>query len=549
MPPGQRTFKLAAVQINPVVGDLHGNRRKILEFYERSCRHRPDLVVFPECALPGYPPEDLLLRRSFIEANLAELKILARAIGPIPAWVGFIHHENGKTFNAAALLRGGKIKMIYHKRLLPNYGVFDEQRYFEPGRGSGVFRLNGVTLGISICEDLWQNGPGADQVRQGAKLLINLSASPYHAEKLKVRCDLFRARARSWRVPIVYANLVGGQDELIFDGRSMVIDAKGNLRDIALSFKEDILLCEFTETSGRMEPLYQPALPSPKPVDSPEEIYEALVLGTRDYVHKNGFQNVLIGLSGGIDSALVACIAADAIGASRVIGVTMPSKFTSGATYKDALLLAKNLGAECKVIPIKELHRAFLNALGPHFVGSKAGTAEENLQPRIRGVLLMALSNKWGHLVLTTGNKSEVSAGYCTLYGDTAGGFAVIKDVPKTWVYQLARFVNRKAGRARIPASTLRRAPTAELKFNQKDQDVLPPYPLLDRIIRDYVENDKGYGELRKAGYPKAVLDKVLRMIDLNEYKRRQSPPGIKITPKAFGRDRRMPITNQFREY
>ncbi len=549
MPREQRTFKLAAAQINPVVGDLAGNRRKILEFYQRACRHRPDLVVFPECALPGYPPEDLLLRRSFIEANLAELKILARSIGPVPAWVGFIHHEGGKTFNAAGLLNGGKIKMIYHKRLLPNYGVFDEQRYFQPGRGNGVFRLNGVKLGISICEDLWQNGPGADQVRRGAKLLINLSASPYHAEKLKVRCDLFRDRARAWRVPIVYANLVGGQDELIFDGRSMVIDAEGNLRDIALSFREDILYCEFAVMSGRMEPLYEPALPSPKSVDSPEEIYEALVLGTRDYVRKNGFENVIIGLSGGIDSALVACIAADAIGASRVIGVTMPSKFTSQGTYRDALLLAKNLGAECKVIPIKELHRAFMKTLGPHFAGSKPGTAEENLQPRIRGVLLMALSNKWGHLVLTTGNKSEVSAGYCTLYGDTAGGFAVIKDVPKTWVYQLARFVNRKAGRARIPESTLRRAPTAELKFNQKDQDVLPPYPLLDRLIRDYVEDDKSYGELRKAGYSKAVLAKVLRMIDLNEYKRRQSPPGIKITPKAFGRDRRMPITNRFREY
>ncbi len=548
MKPANRTLKIAAAQINPIVGDLAGNRAKILDFYRRARARRPDLVIFPECALPGYPPEDLLLRKSFIDANFRELKALAGGIGDCPVWVGFIHQRPGRVFNAAALILNGKITRIYEKKILPNYGVFDEQRYFSPGQGSGLFKIQGLKLGITICEDLWQDGPGRDLRRQGARLLINLSASPYHAEKLKVRSDLFRAQARKWKLPIIYSNMIGGQDELLFDGRSMAIDSSGKLRGLGASFKEDIMYFELSERSGRLEFSDAPILPSPSAPDTPRDIYESLVLGTRDYVQKNGFGKVLIGLSGGIDSALVACIAADAIGPSRVIGVTMPSRFTSGATYSDALLLARNLGIECKEISIKETHKAFLKALAPHFKGAP-GVAEENIQPRIRGTLLMALSNKWGHLVLTTGNKSEISTGYCTLYGDTAGGFAVLKDVPKTWVYQLSRYVNQKRGRSVIPQSTLRRAPTAELRRNQKDQDTLPPYPLLDRIVKDYVENDKGYAELRKAGYSKEVLGKTLRMIDLNEYKRRQSPPGIKITPKAFGRDRRMPITNKFREY
>lgn len=546
------SFKIAVCQINPTVGDLAGNRKKIAEFYRRAAIHRPDLVVFPEGSLTGYPTEDLLLRKSFIQANLGELRILSREIHEIPALVGFVNQKKHPIYNACALLAKGKTLGTYEKRVLPNYGVFDEERYFQPGNSSGIFNINGVKIGVSICEDLWLDSSAnvcREQARSGAQILINLSASPYHAEKLKVRLDLLRRRIKETKLPIVYANLIGGQDELLFDGRSMVAGPKGELTHLADPFAEDILFCEFIKKDRALLPAFSKPLPEPPATDSAGDIYQALVLGTRDYIEKNGFQKVLIGLSGGIDSALVAAISSDAIGKDRVIGVTMPSRFTSKETYADALLLAKNLGIECKILPIRDIHQAFLNTLKPLFAGTVPNMAEENIQSRIRGSLLMALSNKFGHLVLTTGNKSEVSVGYCTLYGDTAGGFAVLKDVPKTLVYRLSEYFNKSRGGKGIPESTIKRAPTAELKFNQKDQDTLPPYSQLDLIIHDYVEDDLGYAELRRKGHPESALKKVIRMIDANEYKRRQSPPGIKITPKAFGRDRRMPITSRFKEY
>lgn len=564
-----KKIKIALCQINPTVGDLAGNQEKIVGFYRRAMRMaRPDLVVFPECALTGYPPEDLLLSESFVKENICHLKNMAKEFKEATVIVGFVYKANQKKYNSAAVIKNSKISAVYSKHILPNYGVFDEKRYFSYGTGVGIINVKGIPIGMSICEDIWEGdltiSPCMKQAKAGAKILVNISASPYYAGKFQNRLSLLRERVKQTHCPIVYVNMVGGQDELIFDGRSTVLDQKGKLAVLAKSFEEDLKFIEFTDENGTFSNGRLTGLPicqrrshrklgnfcqKENLLKGTEEIYQALVLGTRDYVEKNGFKSVVVGLSGGIDSSLVACIAVDALGRDRVIGVTMPSRYSSEGTRSDAFRLAQNLGIKFLNIPIERVFKSFLKTLSPFFKGTKAGIAEENLQSRIRGMLLMALSNKYGHLVLTTGNKSEVSVGYCTLYGDTAGGFAMLKDVPKTVVYKLSDWVNKKLGKEIIPQSVIARAPTAELKPNQKDQDSLPPYELLDKIIKGYVEEDLGYEDLLKRGFKGGILKKVIKMIDSNEYKRRQSPPGIKITPKSFGKDRRMPITNRYKEF
>ncbi len=557
------SLKIAVCQINSTVGDLKENGDKIVSYYREACKKGADLAIFPECALCGYPPEDLLLRSSFLKSNEVTLKKIAKEIKETRALIGFAHREKDKIYNSCALLGNGKILSIYSKRDLPNYGVFDEKRYFTPGTGLGLIKIKGQLLGISICEDIWTDSSEniyLKQAKKGAELLINISASPYHAGKFKSRYNLLRRRALQTHLPILYVNLVGGQDELVFDGRSFAVDRYGKIVLRAKSFEEDIKIFQlspvvipakagiqkdnFTGLDSRfrgnddLEPLSQEI----------EDIYAALRLGTRDYVEKNGFKSVLIGLSGGIDSALTAAIASDALGPQRVLVVTMPSPYTSNETLSDSKKLAENLKIKILTLPIHALFDSYLKALESSFLGKERDITEENLQSRIRGTLLMALSNKFGSLVLTTGNKSEVSVGYSTLYGDTAGGFAVIKDISKTMVYKLSEYINKKAGREVIPQSTIDRPPTAELKENQRDQDTLPPYDILDRMIQGYVEEDKGFEALSRKGFDPELLKKVIHMIDMSEYKRRQSPPGIKMTPKAFGRDRRMPITNKYKE-
>ena len=552
-------LKISLCQINSTVGDLDGNSLKIIEYYKKTVQdHSPDLVVFPECALIGYPPEDLLFKKSFLDAARKALNKICRETGRTLMVVGTARVKNGQVFNCAVGIQNGKIQWTYAKKILPNYGVFDEKRYFSPGKDLGIFQVHGIPMGISVCEDIWEEdmklSPCRAQSKQGAKILINISASPFCVGKFDVRRELLKRRARQSGLPILYVNCVGGQDELVYDGRSMAVDAKGRLQVLAGSFEEDIRVVGIDFARSHVAAIHgeRTALPS-----GIVEIYQALVLGTRDYCDKNGFKTALVGLSGGVDSALTAALAVKAIGPDRVTGVTLPSKFSSVSTRNDAEKFAKNMGIQFLKIPIQRIYQTFLKELAPYLKdqGNRGGrggrvpdVTEENLQPRIRAAILMALSNRYGHLVLTTGNKSEISVGYCTLYGDTAGGFAVLKDVPKGVVYALARYVNKLVGRAVIPLSTIRRAPTAELKFNQKDQDTLPPYPLLDKILDGYVEKDLGYQELRggRGGFNEKTLQRVIRMVDSNEYKRRQSPPGIKITPKAFGRDRRMPITNRF---
>ena len=546
-----KSLRVALCQINPTVGDLKGNAARITEFYKKALVFEPDLAVFPELALTGYPPEDLVLREGFLQETQCYLDKIASEVEEAACIVGFVQSKRKGIFNSAAVLKSGKISALYSKHSLPNYGVFDEKRYFVPGSDLGLVRIKGIPVGLSICEDIWENDPILSpcirQAKKGARILINISASPFHAGKLDLRARLLKKRTEQTGCHVVYVNMAGGQDELVFDGRSLVMDEKGDCVVLAKSFEEDIKIADFNlkgkrlTAVDRMDREYLPA--------GSEEIYKALVLGTKDYVEKNNFKNVVVGLSGGIDSALTACVAVDALGKDRVLGLTLPSKYSSVATRKDARETAARLGIRFLSVPIQPVFEAFLKALAPHFKGARPGVAEENLQSSIRGTLLMAFSNKFGHLVLTTGNKSEVSVGYSTLYGDTAGGFAVLKDVPKTVVYLLSEYVNEKSGREIIPRSVLRRAPSAELKPNQKDQDTLPPYDLLDRIIKGYVEEDKGFNQLLKEKFKRPVLEKVIKMIDLNEYKRRQTPPGIKITPKSFGRDRRMPITNRFTEF
>ncbi len=555
-------LRVAQAQINPIVGDFEYNTQKILQYIEVAKRQLADIVVFPELCLCGYPPEDLLLKPSFLETSMKAIKDLSLFIKDIIAVIGYPDYQDGKVYNAAAIIQDKKILSVYHKMELPNYGVFDEKRYFKEGKRLIALRMGDLVIVPTICEDIWiENDLPERFVKEvRADLVINLSASPFHAGKFQLRVDVGRGFVRRTGCPLFFTNLVGGQDELVFDGGSFALNSNGDLISCARRFCEHILFTDMEIKTEKKEVKKGEVVEvnffykHREPVEtyladkvSPlEEIYYALVLGTRDYVNKNGFKKVLIGLSGGIDSSLVAAIAVDALGSENVIGVTMPSKFTSSETLTDAERLAKNLGIKLIKLEIWSIYEEYLKVLSKVFDTSVHTVAHENLQARIRGNLLMALSNKFGYLVLTTGNKSETAVGYCTLYGDTAGGFAVIKDVPKMMVYELARFVNRIWAREVIPESVIKRAPTAELRPNQKDEDSLPPYRILDQIIHAYVEEDKGVDEIIEKGFDPEVVRSVIKMIDRNEYKRRQSPPGVKITPKAFGKDWRFPITNRY---
>jgi len=556
-------IRLALAQINSTVGDIAGNAARIVDHARRAADRGADLVAFPEMALTGYPPEDLLFQPAFLAAADKTLRGLARALPKnVAALIGAPTVSGRAVRNSAVLVRNGKIHARFHKWFLPNYGVFDEERYFAPGDAPVVFDLGDARVGLTVCEDIWRpGGPAVAAARAGASLVVNLSASPYHEGKIRERDVVLKKKIAETGAAVAYCNAVGGQDELVYDGGSRVIDARGRTLARAPQFEESLLMVDLDAPARRrrgpaaatfpVRSIDRPALP---PLRAPAlerdaEVYAALVLGTRDYAMKNGFQKAVIGLSGGIDSALVACVAVDALGQDNVVGVTLPSRFNAAETKADARRLAENLGIAFHTIPIEETVQSFLKALGPLFVGRPPDATEENLQSRVRGTTLMALSNKFGWLVLTTGNKSEMSVGYFTLYGDSAGGFAVIKDIPKTRVYALSRWRNARAERPLIPASVFTRPPTAELRANQTDQDSLPPYDLLDRVVHAYVEENRGIDAIVRGGAPRSVAAKTLRLIDGMEYKRRQAPPGVKITPRAFGRDRRMPITNKFKSY
>jgi len=528
-------MRIALAQINSTVGDLSGNAKKIIDFIGKAKEQKADLVVFPELALTGYPPEDLLLKPQFISENLEQIKNIARSVKGIAVYVGFVDLKAGCLYNAGAFIADGKIKEIYHKINLPNYAVFDEKRYFCEGKKSSVVAFNGTKFGLNICEDLWVDaGPYKEEAKKGAKVILNINASPYHIGKVKERADLLKKRAKATKAYVVYVNLVGGQDELVFDGGSMVFDPKGKLIAFAGQYEEELLVVDLDNKIDKVKAW----------LDEYEEIYKALVVCTRDYILKNGFKEVVIGLSGGIDSALTLAVAADALGKSHVHAVYMPSQYSADQSFNDAKKMADNLKVEMDVIPINEIYSKYLSDLAAGFKGKPADTTEENLQARIRGNILMALSNKFGWLVLTTGNKSEMSTGYCTLYGDMAGGFAVLKDVPKTLVYKLVAWRNSKG--EIIPDSIIKRPPTAELKPNQKDQDTLPPYEILDPIMNAYVEANLSLKKIVAKGFDEATAKKVIMMIDHSEYKRRQAPPGPRISPRAFGKDWRVPITNKF---
>jgi len=553
------SIRIACGQINTTVGDLTGNAGKIVDFIKRAQKLGADIIAFPELAITGYPPEDLLLKQSFIEDNIKTLKFIASQTDEIIAILGFVDMIKSKIFNAAAIINQKKIKAVYHKILLPNYGVFDEVRYFTPGDTGSVFKVqiqNGLCIfGVSICEDIWHDiGPTHKQAKSGASFIININASPYHMEKIKEREKIATGMAKKNNVYIVYTNLVGGQDELVFDGQSFVASPAGKVISRAQAFKEQLLITDIevevrkfrNDAELYMKPKEKKPVPAffAKHLSVEDEVYHALILGLRDYVEKNSFSKVVVGISGGIDSALVTTIAVDALGKEKVKGVFMPSRFTSQQSEIDAKKLAENLGIELMTIPIDEIFASYLRTLEKYFKGTKPDITEENIQARIRGNILMALSNKFGYLVLTTGNKSEVSTGYATLYGDMAGGFAILKDVPKTLVYRLAEYRNH-SGKV-IPDSIIKKEPTAELKPNQKDTDTLPPYEILDKILKMYVEDNKSITGIIKSGFEETMVRKIVRMVDKSEYKRRQAPPGIKITPRSFGKDRRMPITNKY---
>ena len=533
-------LKIALAQINPTVGDLAGNVRKILEYVQQAQKQGADLVIFPELALCGYPPEDLLLKKHFVADNIKVLEELSRKIRGVSVITGFVDRDaDGKIYNAAAFISDGKIEEVYYKQELPNYGVFDEKRYFTHGTKSGILTVKGVKLAVNICEDIWiEGGPYRAQARAGAKILINISSSPYYAGKLKIRYDLLVTRAQETQTHLVYVNAVGGQDELVFDGGSMVISPDGKVCARAVQFEETLLNVDLADAHNAVAPL----------LESSEEIYKALVLGTRDYASKNGFKKVALGLSGGVDSALVACIACDAFGGDNVTAISMPSAFNSKATRSDARQLAKNLNIEFKEIPIKKIFAAYLKTLAPYFAGRTSDTTEENIQARVRGNILMGFANKFGGLILTTGNKSEMAVGYCTLYGDMSGGYAVIKDVFKTKVYELARFRNSISKNPLIPKSILLRAPTAELREGQTDEETLGAYEDLDKILMAYIEEHASAGDIMAKGMDAGLVSRTIRLVDANEYKRRQAPPGVKITPCAFGKDWRLPITNKYKE-
>ena len=545
-------LRVALCQINSVVGDIGANTERILAALSAAEEAGCHAAVFPELAVTGYPPEDLVLKRRFVEDSRRAMEHIATQSRSCTAVVGFVDGADGCQ-NAAGIAAAGRLVGVYHKRELPNYGVFDEHRYFRPGIGEpGLHDVAGVAVGVSICEDAWVSGGPVNRLAAaGAEVVFNLNASPYHIDKMGQRLNMLRQRADETGRPIVYANLVGGQDELVFDGASLVMAPDGCIIAKAPPFREHLLIAE-VEVADRAE------LPSPPAVagdgnevhpglDALDEQYEALVLATRDYVHKNCFTDVGIGVSGGIDSSLVAVIAVDALGADHVHGVLMPSRYSSDHSVADAVSLCQNLGVDHRAIPVEPGHQAFLDMLAPSFAGLDPDLAEENVQSRIRGTLLMALSNKFGWLILTTGNKSESAVGYSTLYGDTAGAYAVIKDLWKLQVYAFARYRNQRAGRDLIPGNVLVKPPSAELRPDQRDDQSLPPYEVLDPLLEAYVEGDLTPADLCSRGYAPEMVNRITGLVDRAEYKRRQNPPGVRITAKAFGRDRRLPITNRYR--
>ena len=567
-------LRIALAQINPTVGDLKGNFTKIADFYDQAESAGCDIVAFPELAITGYPPEDLVLKPGFVNDNKDVLATIAARVRRCVAVVGFVDSDRD-LYNAAAVCANGEVLSTYRKRLLPNYAVFDEARYFTPGHDSDPLELHiigGVKVGVSICEDIWSpTGPLATQAAGGAELNININGSPYHANKAFGRERMLATRAADASCALVYVNQAGGQDELVFDGASMVFDADGNLLARAAQFHEELLIVDV-----EIEPVYRKRLldprgretdtllpivhvndePRPNPMPAPPrnvplldpvaELYEALVLGTRDYVTKNRFTDVVIGLSGGIDSTIVACIAVDALGADHVHGVSMPSRYSSDGSKDDAKALAENLGIDYRTVAIEPAFAAYLDMLSPSFADKPTDLTEENLQSRIRGTTLMALSNKFGWMVLTTGNKSEMAVGYFTIYGDSVGGYGVIKDVLKTRVYDLCRYYNQREGREIIPEAVITKPPSAELRPDQRDDQSLPPYEVLDPILQMYVEEDRTASEIIAAGHDEALVRRITRLVDINEYKRRQCPPGVRVSVKAFGKDRRLPITSAY---
>jgi NAD+ synthase (glutamine-hydrolysing) len=567
-------LRVALAQLNTTIGDFDGNHARIIETAQQAADSQADVVVYPELALTGYPPEDLLIRRSFIDEALRRLERLADAAQGLPPLVVGCLDYDGLLYNAAAVLYDGRVAGIYHKQMLPNYGVFDEERYFHAGHGTQVFEIAGVPMGITVCEDIWYpDGPAQAQAVAGAQVILNLNASPFHAEKAEYRERMISTRAADCTVAVVYVNQVGGQDELVFDGNSMVVDAEGRLISRGTSMTEDLLLVDLSVDEivqkqlhesrlrgtedlleplpiskvfdGERIPLPERSLEAPDPIS---EVYDALVLGTRDYVRKNGFQDVWVALSGGIDSALVGVIAVDALGPEHVTGVSMPSRYSSEGSIADAVDLATNLGIRIASLPIEPLHDAALDTLAREFDALEPGTAEENLQSRIRGMLVMALSNKHsGSLVLSTGNKSEYACGYATLYGDMVGGFAVIKDVSKTMVWRLSRYRNTVSHV--IPTNSIEKPPSAELRPDQLDTDSLPEYEVLDPIVEAYVEDDLSLELIVARGFEEETVRRVIDMINRNEYKRRQAAPGVKISTRAFGRDRRLPLATKYRGY
>ncbi|MEX2430324.1 MAG: NAD+ synthase [Dehalococcoidia bacterium] len=589
-----RPLRLALAQINPTVGDLEGNAGKMLMYVQRAKEQGADIIAFPELALTGYPPEDLLFKRQFLDDARVQLDRLVAASGGLVVIVGVPDFEEGKTFNravplapdmldgrlynAAAVAHDAQLVTMYHKVLLPNYGVFDEARYFTRGEECPVFTIQGVGVGVNVCEDIWYEvGPATVQRAAGAEIIVNINASPYHRHKGGQREQMLAKRAADNGLYLAYVNTVGGQDELVFDGQSLLLDPLGEVVARGPQFEEALVVLDIDadtvaaspsdgiETAGPLahvgrpvryhvssQPDHKtvaPAAPAMlcKPLDPLTEVYTALVTGTRDYVRKSGFTQAVIGLSGGIDSALTTAIAADALGAENVTTFFMPSQYTAQQSLDDSQKLVAGLGVRMDVLPIKRVFDAYLEELAPVFEGRAPDLAEENIQARIRGNLLMAASNKFGWIVLTTGNKSEMATGYATLYGDMAGGFAVIKDVPKTLVQQLCRHLNQARGKEIIPESIIIRPPTAELRLDQKDEDSLPPYAVLDPILEAYVEGDRTTDEMVREGMPPDIVATVVKLVDRSEYKRRQAPPGVKITPRAFGRDRRLPIVNRYR--
>ena len=545
-------LRVALCQINSVVGDIDANTKRILAALAAAEEAGCHAAVFPELAVTGYPPEDLVLKRRFVHDSRRAMEEIAARSGSCTVVVGFVDSADGCQ-NAAGVAANGRLAGVYHKRELPNYGVFDERRYFQPGAGKPVLHdVAGVAVGVSICEDAWvSDGPMSQMAAAGAEVLFNLNASPYHVGKLDQRLSVLRQRVAETGGAIVYANLVGGQDDLVFDGASLVLDPDGRIVAQAPLFREHLLIAE-VEVADRPELSSPPAIPQEINQMDPglgelDEQYEALVLATRDYVHKNGFTDVGVGVSGGIDSSLVAVIATDALGADHVHGVLMPSRYSSDHSVADAEALCRNLGIDHRIIPVEPGHQAFLDMLAPSFDGLDPDLAEENVQSRIRGTLLMALSNKFGWLILTTGNKSESAVGYSTLYGDTAGAYAVIKDLWKLQVYAFARYRNQRAGRDLIPENVLVKPPSAELRPDQRDDQSLPPYDVLDPLLEAYVEGDLTPADLGSLGYDPELVNRITSLVDRAEYKRRQNPPGVRITAKAFGRDRRLPITNRYR--